>query len=256
MVNIEIKGIKEFMNKLEKFESQVPFATARSLTQLAKEVKNAEVEEMGHVFDRPTPYTLGSLGVHGATKQRLVAEVLLKTSTTKGTRAEKYIGPQIVGGERSLKRFESALQRIGILPRGLYVVPGSGADLDAYGNISRGQIVQILSFFRAFGEQGYSANMTTKGRAKLMRGSKRKGRMGFAYFVSHGKGRTAHLLAGIYKRVPFSRGSAIKPIFMFVRKPTYKKRWPFFDIAKKITDRRSKAIFDEMFAEAIRTAKL
>ena len=52
------------------------------------------------------------------------------------------------------------------------IVPGDAATLDQNGNMSAGQIVQIMSWFKAFGEQGYQANMRDGGR-RLARDNKR-----------------------------------------------------------------------------------
>ncbi|MDF5999583.1 hypothetical protein P4050_14390 [Pseudomonas aeruginosa] len=43
------------------------------------------------------------------------------------------------------KASERNLRARGILPAGMFVVPAEGARLDQYGNMSRGQMIQILS---------------------------------------------------------------------------------------------------------------
>jgi hypothetical protein len=256
MFKFELKGVKEAKDRLTGIEkNQAPFATARTLTRLVSESRDGLKVEIDKVFDRPTPFTRDSVGITGATKQNLTAAVFLKDFAGKGIAAAKYLKAEVFGGERALKRFEKALQNKGVLPKGMYVVPGLGAQLDAYGNINRGQIVQILSYFQAFGEQGYKANMAAKGRERLMKGSKKKGVMGFAYFIARNYGPTAHLAPGIYKRVPFAQGSAIKPVFLFVDRPHYEVRLRFYDICKMIISRRSQAVFDEELRNAIKTAK-
>lgn len=232
-----IDGVKAMLNNLA--QKQIPYATALALTRTAQDIKQAEYAEMQKVFDRPTPYTLQSLYLKPATKQSLEAMVYFKEFAGKGTPAKKYLHPEIQGGERNLKRFESALKRVGVLPDGMYITPGSACPLDAYGNIPGSFIVQILSYFRAFGEQGYRANITEKKKQKIKSGTKRS--KGFEYFISYGKGTWGgrqHLTAGIYKRTGFSWGSNIKPIFMFVRKPAYKPRFRFYELAKEITNKK------------------
>ena len=232
-----IEGVKTMLNNLS--QKQIPYATALALTRTAQDVKQAEYAEMQKVFDRPTPYTLQSLYLKPATKQNLESMVYFKDFAGKGTPAKKFLPPEIHGGERRLKRFESALKRIGILPDGRYVTPGSACPLDAYGNIPGSFIVQILSYFRAFGEQGYRANITPKKKQKLKAGTKRN--RGYEYFVSYGKGTWSgrqHLPPGIYKRTGFAWGSSVKPIFMFVRKPAYKPRFRFYELAKEITNKK------------------
>lgn len=258
-VTIEFKGLKELQAKMSDLEKkQIPFATAKALTKTAQDVQAEEVKVMHSSLDRPTPYTLKSLYVKPATKTDLSAMVYFKdkSSAGKGNPAANWMHPQTMGGKRNIKRFESALQRIGVLPRGMYIAPGSACPLDAYGNIPPSFIVQMLSYMRAFGEQGYKANITDKRKAALAKGSKRK--QGYEYFVSYGKGTWSgrqHLPPGIWKRVRFAQGSAIKPIMMFVKDPSYSKRFPFYETAQKVINNKLKDNFNEAMREAIATAK-
>lgn len=265
---IETEGLEKIVNKIEDLEKQqLPFATAKALNKTAEDIKNTEVKQMQSSFDSPTPYTLNSLYIKYANKQDQSATVGFKDKSQagKGNASTNFIYPQVKGGRRHLKRFESALRNIGVLPLGMFIVPGSACPLDAYGNIPPSFIVQILSYFRAFGEQGYRANITDKRKAALAKGSKRKSKvtMGHKYFVSSGKGsssglfgfHTQHLPPGIYKRISFVSASAIKPIMMFVKSPSYRERFPFYQIAQQVVDEKLSGNFDEAMKEAIRTAK-
>lgn len=234
------------IRQLSARRDQVPFATAVALTRTAVKVKEAEYNEMRDVFDRPTPYTLNSLYSRGATKQNLEAVVWLKYDTSKGTPADKYLLPQIRGGSRPLKRFEVALRSVGALPSGYFAVPGSAAALDAYGNMKPSQIVQILSYFRAFPEAGYHANITAKRKQKL-------GRQGIAYFVgAPGDGK---LPLGVWMRRSFSHGSAIKPILIFVKSVLYAERFDFNYVAQKTVQREFSGQFSRALAEANASAR-
>ena len=257
IVKLDISELQSNIRDIEK--RHIPFAMAKALTKTAQQVQSEEVKVMRSTLDRPTTYTMKSLYVKPATKKNLTSMVYFKdkSSAGKGNPAANWMLPQITGGKRNLKRFESALRRIGVLPLGMYIAPGEACPLDAYGNIPGSFIVQILSYLRAFGEQGYRANITDKRKASLKRGSKRA--QGYAYFVSKGKGewygRQQHLPPGIYKRIGFAAGSAIKPVMMFVKEPSYSKRFPFFETAKRVIDRNLKTNFNEAMSEAIRTAK-
>lgn len=225
MISISVQtNTAEVIRALTAKRNQIPFATALALTRTAQAVKEAEIREMVDVFDRPTPYTLNALFVRPATKQNLTAYVWLKDSrASSGGTPDKYLNPQIHGGFRREKGFEAALQRVGALPPGWVVVPGAACRLDAFGNISRGLIVQILSYFRTFDVAGYSANITAEGKAKLARGTKRA--QGFAYFV--GRPGDGKLPLGIWQRFHFAHGSAIKPIFIFVDGARYHATFDF-----------------------------
>jgi hypothetical protein len=230
---------------------QVPFATALALTRTAAVVKDAEVREMRDVFDRPTPYTLNALYMKPATKSNLQAVVWLKADTSKGTPADKYLTPQIRGGARSLKRFERALAAVGALPPDYMALPGAAAKLDSYGNMDRGQIVQLLSYFKAFPEMGYRANITDARKAKLARGT--KSRLGFVYFVGRPAG--GKLPLGIWQRFNFGHGSAIKPIMIFVPSVLYNAVFDFDYVAKNTIAREFPVQFRQALIEAQASAR-
>jgi hypothetical protein len=221
----------------------------RAINTVANEILQAERAEMAKSFDRPTPYTLNSMWVKYANATQPSAFVRFKDATSKGTTADKYLRPQVLGGDRNAKRFESALRRIGVLYPSEYVVPASGAKLDAYGNISRAQIVQVLAYLQAFGESGFKANTTAKGKTRLAKDSKRTGRRGIEYFVSRGRGnwfgggswkqgREQHLPRGVYSRTRFGFGTAVKPIFLFVKSVSYRPRLDFYGVANRIAVQR------------------
>jgi hypothetical protein len=260
-VTVEFKGLKELISDMDDLaKKQVPFALSRALNKTAEDMKAEMVREMPSRMDRPTPFTMNALYIRYANKGRLAAEIGYKDKSQagKGNPAANWMQPQVEGGPRNIKRFERALQMRNILPRGMYIAPGEACPLDAYGNIPGSFIVQILSYFRAFGEQGYRANITDKRKASLKRGSKKSG-FGFEYFVAkpnEGWSTSQHLPPGIWKRVQFAGGSAIKPIMMFVKTPSYQKRFPFYGIATKVIDNKLMQHFDAEMREAIRTAKL
>lgn len=235
MLQIDVSAdFKQVERMLKDMPGVVNKAAATALTDTAWKAKQAIEKVMASKFDRPTSYTLNSLRIERARSTKLWATVWVKNrlDAGKGTSPEDYLLPQIYGGGRNPKRFERALQRIGALPPGMYAVPGSAAEMDAYGNISRGQIVQILSYLKAFGEQGYKANMSEKGRARLAKGSKTK--RGFAYFVSRGdKG----LPRGVWRSTGFGFGSAVQPVLIFVRAPRYNKLIKFDEIVQQVARR-------------------
>ena len=261
MLNIGAKVVMgDVLKALEGAESQIPFATAKGLTDTIKDVRDAEVQVMRKVFRAPTPYTLRSLFVRPATKARQEASTWLKD----GSRPEHYLLPQIRGGQRPLKRFEKRLVMHGFMRPDQRAVPAHGARLDAYGNMSRGQIVQILSQLRTAVVQGDYSNATNSKRSR----AKRKA---MAYFVSQGKGsRRAgyqgvrgrgvmyeqHLPAGVWARHQFAWGTAVKPVLLFVSGAKYGPRFDFFGVAEKVIKSRLPINMGNAVAHAMRTARL
>ncbi len=262
-LNINIRdNAAEVLRDLGRLGQRADIALQRAVRDTAFAVRDAEQAEIRRVFDRPTPYTLNGLRIRYS-RTEIAATVWLKDELDagKGIAATKYLAAQIDGGARRMKRFESALSRVGVLPAGWRAVPGVGATYDAFGNMSRGQIVQILSYFQAFSEGGYRANSTEDSRKRTAKG--RKGTLGFEYFAAqpgfrmgrrswmHGK--SQHLQPGIYKRT-FTGGlgprggreSEITPVLIFIRNPAYARRLDFFGVAKKAVDAN--------FAPAVRRA--
>lgn len=229
---------------------QMPFATAVALTRTAKAAKEEIERQLPSLIDRPTPYTMKGFRLYPATKRKLVAEVDFRVAFGRGTSARDYLSPLVYGGERKLKAFERSLQRVGLLPSGYVARPGNAAEMDQNGNMSRGQIVQILSYFKAFGEQGYRANITDKRKLAMKEGrDKRTGPRGVSYFV----GRPGKKLAfGIWQKIDFGFGSAIKPIIIFIKQPKYQVTLDVPSIAKRVIDGR----FKEELARAVADAKL
>ncbi|AOZ05954.1 hypothetical protein [Cupriavidus malaysiensis] len=240
-------------------QDQMPFATARALTKTQQLVKANIEAEMPRVFDNPTRYTLNSLYLQPATKQDLSARVWFKDVDSGGRASTKFLGPEVYGGERRYKAFDRALQAAGIMPAGMVAVPGSAVELDEHGNVPPALIVQILSYFNAFPQKGYRANMTQRRRDNLARG--KSGVRGFTYFaLARPEGK---LPAGIYRRMDYGADKRIahlqhggaKPMFLFVSLPSYRVRLDFHGIAQRVTEAEFPRLMVEYFEQAVATAR-
>lgn len=246
-VEFRVKGsVRDLLPGLDHASRVINDAVAVALTRTAKDIQAEEKAEIGRVFDRPTAYTLGSVFITPATRTKLSAKIWLKSKMDagKGTAAEDYLLPQIRGGERKLKRFERALAAIGLLPPGMYCVPAAGAKIDGFGNPDRGQIVQILAWMQAFAENGYRANMTERRKAMLKAGTSKQ--RGMSYFVVSQRGQ--RLPMGIWQRTEFGKlGSAVKPVYLFVKAPKYQARWDFLAVA----ERKQNEVWDGNYAKAV-----
>jgi len=241
-ITIEAKGLDALRLQIAGLGRKIKTAQVAALNSAAFVGAKETSEAVAKTFDRPTPWVKGSVRYKKATKDRVEVQIDFdKWGNKTGVTVEKVLQAQIHGGQRKLKRHEIALQRAGILPPGMAIAPGPAAKKDAYGNMSAAQIVQIISWFKAAGEQGYSANMRDGGK-RLGRDNKKTGAKGFAYFAlrtPYGK-----LQPGIYQRFTFGFGSAVKPVMYFIKPPTYKKRLDFYGIAEKAARKE----FDRAFA--------
>lgn len=249
-MKVEIQNLDEVVRRLDRLaREQVPYATALALTKTAQAAQAATRAEMTRVFDRPTPFTLASTFIRPATKSRLEAQVFLKDLDNKGGgSARTRLAPQVYGGTRRWKRMEGLLMRTGLMAPGEVAVPGEAAKLDAYGNMSRGQLVQILSWFQAFPESGYKANTTREGRSRLARGSKT--RRGVRYFFRRDRpGR------GVYQATRTAWGSAIKPVLMFAARPAYSARFDMPGVVERVARQQFRGWFASAAEEAMRSAR-
>lgn len=157
MIEITVKGEQAVAAMLAAVPGKATRACAIALNQTAMAIRTEAAATMRKVFDRPVPYTLRSAVFDRATYTDLTARVW---HAEPERMSQHYLTPQVEGGERRLKGFERALG-LGEL------VPAMGAKMDRYGNVSVGQIRQILSVLgKAERGAGYSANITDRSRRR------------------------------------------------------------------------------------------
>lgn len=248
MLNISISGFEEAKRDLLRNQKAVEIAAQRALLKTAQAVRDAEKAEMERVFDRPTRWTLGQIKVKATSSLGMRVGVIDPEGAYR--RAQTYLTTQIEGGNRRAKAYEKALQYHGLMPQGWVSVPGDGAKLDAYGNISGGQIKQILSWFDAANTSaGSDQNMGFKGREKLRKGTKRNA--GFEYVLVPPDKKGNFRQPGIYQRFFLGHGKAVKPLIIYVKQAKYTKRFDFEAVAKKVTDAMLNAEFEAAYVREI-----
>ena len=245
MISISVKA--DFETAIRKLDigvrRQVPFAIKNTLNKLALDVKTDVVNEMRVKFDRPTPFTLNSLFIKYATKQTLTARVYVKDKELFKSRAfNEQLAHEFAGGERIRKRLEYWFQRAGYISSNEYLVPGESAQLDAFGNMSRGQIQKILSQLRAGPDVQSHKTNSRRSRAK---------RIDVEYFWSRG----GRLKRGVWARYRLGFGSSVKPLLIVVGHAAYVRK---IDI-DRIGNARVNRDFNDRFAielqKAIATAR-
>jgi len=206
-----------FPHSFAKDGKDISGAVTRALINTALAIRDAEQNEMRSIFDNPTPWTLRAITAKALPE---IAAVEVGVLDPYWHRADDYLSTQAEGGSRKRKAMETALQKFGILPSGWSAVPGNWARLDAYGNISRGQIMQILAWLDASESwAGHTSDMGRKGRANK----------DYEY-VSIRPGNKQSLIPGVYER----RDRALLPVLLFVKKVGYKKIFDFEGVAHKV----------------------
>lgn len=252
MIKVKIEGMDKTLAHLAGMQKQVKFAAAVALTRTAQAAKVEVARLMPAELDRPKPGTTRALRVEKATRYDLTAVVRL-LNRGEGVPSQEFIGHNVTGGRRGMKRSELMLRAAGILPEGLYTIPGKEAKLDAYGNMSRGQIVSILSYFRTFGvtvlKDGSLLNSSRMNMTAKTRGRMEKRRA--EYFVVPVRDRKLGLYPGIWRR----SGNELQPVLMFVKPGTHKKLVKIHETGERVVRREFNKLFDQAFADAMRTAR-
>jgi hypothetical protein len=238
-IKVDTSGATKDLTELQR--NQIPYAASRAINKVAGKVADAERSAINQVFDRPTPFTQGSIFVSTSHKSQTPIEAIVgvKEDAAKGTPASKYLAPEVFGGPRRAKRMEKALTNAGYLPAGFYVVPAKGLPLDQYGNITPGLATKILSGLQASFDPRQNKPRKRRGTAP----------QGDQYFV--GKPAGGRFPEGIWVR----NGRTLKMLLLFVKQPTYNKRFDFFEIARTVAVAEWPKAFDEFLAQALATAR-
>lgn len=251
-----------------KLQSEFPAALKKAVNDTIRAVDAAHDREVRSIFDRPTPYTLRSRIVFFASLKNPQAPAeasmrwrdgssLRQGNTAGGTPAVKYIAPHVSGGDRGTKRFERKLQAVGLLPEGWRTVPAAGARLDAFGNVSIGQLRQVLSQLGlASTLAGSSQNLPPRSgdkRGQRKRASAFKRAGGQFFGVAGGGTRSEFTVVGgeavkVQRQLPSGRGKlkpgvwqrqpdgSVLPVLLFVRNTRYRNRYAFDALSRRVAD--------------------
>lgn len=121
-MSVDTTAIERGLNNVAR--SQLPFAVALGINDVAGQIRDAEQTSLSRDLDRPTPFTKRGMFVARASKRKLIGVVGFKRIQAG------YLATQATGGTRRAKR------------RAI-VVP-VGARLNKYGNMPRGSIKRAL----------------------------------------------------------------------------------------------------------------
>lgn len=209
-MRIEVHGTDQIVRNLAMFsERRFNAMLATALTRSAVGVRDDLKANAQQVLERPKPFTLGAIRHVGASAEKLEAIVhVLPTSP-----AAPALVTQAQGGRRPQKKFEVLARALG-LGEGWLIVPGPGAKLDQYGNLTPRVLREIFA--------GVSAETATSKR-------RRKGPAARYFLMPPGAG-----APGIYART----GRDITAVLLFVSRAHYEQHWKFHDVGRASADRR------------------
>jgi hypothetical protein len=122
-MSIDTRAIERRLNSLA--TSQLPFAVALGINDVAGQIQEAEQTSLARDLDRPAPFTKRGLFVSRASKRRLVGVVGFKAAQAS------YLETQATGGRRRAK--------------GKAIVVPVGQRLNKYGNMPRGSLKRALA---------------------------------------------------------------------------------------------------------------
>lgn len=245
-MKIHIRGLERLRESLDLDELLAkdfgPRAMVDAINHTAFAARKVLQAEMTEVFDRPTPWTLKSLQVKKAKvgSGKAIEDAAIYVSdyaASKDVAPEAWLKAEVYGGGRRTKRLEERLRYYGLLPPGHMVMPGKGARLDAYGNLSKGHMEQLLSGLGAAEMvAGLTAN-ASQAKRSLVKGHAK------AFFVIR-RGKTA---IGIAER----RGKRMEVVLVFIRRADYTRRFRFHEIVEKIANRYLLRNLDEAIVKAM-----
>lgn len=250
------------MREIQRFEKQVAYASTRAVNNTAFAARKAVRDLIASSLDRPMPKTVALPQVTKQALPKLQPWAEISLDYRRFTGSQGYLTPQIEGGKRVTKAFERRLQAIKILPQGMYAVfaKRSGV-LNQYGNLSGPKIRQILSYFQAFTEAGFTGNMKAKTIDRMRQGKRKGMKFGMSYFVSTGKrfgGLGMRLPPGIWER-HYPNGTAgksfIRPVLLFVQDVQYSRRIDYVGTIERTVSSMLERELTKELARALRTAR-
>jgi hypothetical protein len=227
-VSTNIHDYKRTLKRAQR--KQLPFAYMLALNSTAKQAWRATRKSMRESFNRPIEsYLVSGVLYQQAEKNkdidRMFARVYIEDFGDKGQARKSIMKPHIEGGDRRQKKSERLM-----LGPGRYHYPGRSAARNRFGNLHTAQIVKAIS------DVGRNTDATQN--------TKRKKKRYFA--INTRKQKTI-----IMQR----NGNSVTPFLVEGRKPTYKKRFMFYEVIEKTVNKNFRRNMDRAMRQAMKTAK-
>lgn len=208
-MQILVKGYAEDLDRINRelsaFSKDIPKAMAFALNDMGFAARDKVKSTMPKYFDRPTSWVINGIRLEQATVASQQAKVDVKQESYNA------LVHHIEGGQRRPKVTEKRLRTAGVLIGSWqYIIPARRLSKNSYGNINAGIYQKVLL---AMGAQKDPFANSTKLAGK--------------YFVSTAQN---GLPAGIFEVVGRGKNRDLKPVFLFVKKTSYSRRWPFFKV--------------------------
>jgi hypothetical protein len=247
LVTVDASELTEMAARMKAMgfsDRRLAAAVATGLTGTARALQRQWQDELRGEVDRPTPLTVNAPIIKMATARDLEAVVSLRQQVRAGTPPSEYLQPLAFGGGRALKKFERALIAQGSMPANAFAIPTDNAERDAYGNVRRQVLVQVLTQLAGGAVQaGYrrviSASAQRRANAAIKAGRN------YVAVLDNSQG----LYPGIYARV----GRELKMIFAYESSARYRKQLSLVDRARLANTQ--KMLIDEISKAAEKSWK-
>lgn len=253
MVAINMKStVGRARSELKNIQKQVDFATANTINTIAFVSKSEIDRQIKARLNRPTRFAQRAVEVVKGNRRTLTSTVRVQT---RHGQSETF-GHLFTGGKREGKGYEGVLKRMGVLPGGMYTVPGKAAPINSFGNIRKAFIDKMIKELSGGNIPAESVSTLPPGiwRRLPERGRKSK--------------RTGHRIkrrkAGLFVVHKQSTGSGRKSkqpgrppeaVMLFVERPRYRRYFDLPDTVRDVIRKRFDAEFDKNFKRAIATAR-
>lgn len=253
MTSIKINAnIDKAKRDLKSKKNQIPFAMSRTINDLAFNAKGDIDVQIKTKLSRPTRYTQRAIEVKKSSKRKLIATVKVRDKQKQSTKLEHLFS----GGIRTGKGLEGKLKGLGVLPGGMYIVPGSEAPLDSFGNIKKSFLNNLIKYFQTFKTSRGNTSSLEPGvwMRKFSRAEKKRrkkvGKSGrFEFFVVHKQVDKAQSGRRNQDR------QKPEPVLLFINRPKYRRVFNMPETTKQIIIRDLEREFNKNYQNAIRTAK-
>jgi hypothetical protein len=206
---------------------QLPFAVARTITESARAVAEAQRSAMQTSLDRPTPFTLRGPAVMQSATKAVPAAVVGIRPVQAG-----YLQWQVHGGTRTAPAGRAVL------------VPTDAAPENRYGNLPKGYVARVLQSGRAF-----VASRSKPKTRHLPAGIYLRAE------AKNAKGRRVGTADRAVRMADGNRTNRMELLVAFESRADYEPAFDFFGVAETTARETAARLFDRNFAQAVASAR-
>lgn len=240
---VKVTGLQEALDSLTVFQrSRIPGSTAWALNQFGFWLRENEQKHIQSTFDRKNTFTINAPLYTKATKEKLSMTFFLRDQAARGQSPDRYLQPQVDGGNVYVTRFTSALRRRNIIDAEDYALHWADTNYRA----TPGFIAKVLASLGNVGpvRSGSSYARDVKGKQQFFILGRERG--GTKNFDGPSKARdTGFRGYGIYTRKG-GRNDLVFRVLRKVPKVPRKYDWTLDRMQRLADERLPKLLLDKL----------